>query len=78
MSSGRGQSRKLLDSPLAANASRDVGLERREREEAGGMSSPLRARISGHSSWYFVIAFLPTAQTSRTKFLAAFPNEPLW
>ena len=77
-SSGRGQSRKLLERPLAVSASRTYASNGASEKNPGGMSSPLRARMSGHSSWYFVIAFLPTAQTSRPKFLAAIPNEPLW
>ena len=76
-SSGRGQSRKLLERPLARSASRTYASNGASSEKnPAGMSSPLRARMSGHSSWYLVIAFLPTAQTSRPKFRAASRTSP--
>ena len=77
MSSGRGQSRKAIREALAARASRTYASSGASEKNPDGMSSPLRARMSGHSSWYFVTAFFPTAQTSRPKFRAAILNEPL-
>src|SRR5262245_15879933 len=77
ISKRRGQVRKLLESPLAANASRMNDSSGCSEKNPVGMSFALRARMSGHSILNLVMALRPTAQASWKRFLAALENAPL-
>jgi hypothetical protein len=63
---------------LALSASRTVRLERREREEPGRHVVAAARQDIRPLELVLRDRFLATAQTSRPKFLAAIPNEPLW